>query len=123
MDNHTTTSKVQSQMYWSPLMERYFIDLMLEHLQKGNKIGHTFNKEAWTDMQTMFNAKFGSQNDKDVLKSKYASLWNTFNDVKNILSYKEFSWDGSCQNIVADEFVWDAYIKVHCSVALIHMHL
>ena len=94
-------------------MERYFIDLMLDQMHRGSRIGHTFNKQAWTDMLTMFNAKFGSQYDKDVLKGRYTNLWKQFNDIKNLLGQSGFSWDETRQMVVADDDVWDAYIKVH----------
>ncbi|KAK4435743.1 hypothetical protein Salat_0737800 [Sesamum alatum] len=94
-------------------MERYFVDLMLEHIHRGNRIGHTFNKQAWTDMLAVFNAKFGSQYDKDVLKGRYTNLWKLFNDVKNLLGQKGFSWDETRQMVVADDYEWEAYIKIH----------
>lgn len=94
-------------------MECYFIDLMLEHMHRGNRTGHTFNKQAWTDMITMFNAKFATQYDKDVLKSRYTSLWKQFNDIKNLLGQSGFSWDEGRQMVVADDYVWDTYIKEH----------
>lgn len=104
----------RSRMHWTPLMERYFIDLMLEHLQRGNGVGHTFNKQAWTDMLTSFNANFGSQFDKDVLKTRYTNLWKQFNDVKSLLSQLGFSWDAARQMVVADDdSVWDVYSKSH----------
>lgn len=93
-------------------MERYFIDLMLDQMSRGNRAGHTFNKQAWADMLAVFNAKFGSQYDKDVLKGRYATLWKQFNDVKILLGQSGFSWDETRQMVVADDSVWDAYIKV-----------
>ncbi|OWM86815.1 hypothetical protein CDL15_Pgr015851 [Punica granatum] len=94
-------------------MERYFIDLMLDQVKRGNRAGHTFNKQAWADMLAVFNAQFGSQYDKDVLKSRYSALWKQFNDVKILLGQSGFSWDESRQMLVADDYVWDAYIKAH----------
>ncbi|XVF35694.1 hypothetical protein REPUB_Repub18cG0168100 [Reevesia pubescens] len=108
---HVTNDRTRT--YWTPTMERYFIDLMLEQMHRGNRIGHTFNKQAWTDMLTVFNAKFGSQYDKDVLKGRYTNLWKQFNDVKNLLGQSGFSWDESRQMVVADDYVWNAYIKAH----------
>lgn len=112
MAGQVPTSNDRSRTYWTPTMERYFIDLMLEQLHRGNRMGHTFNKQAWTDMLTMFNAKFGSQYDKDVLKSRYTNLWKQFNDVNNLLHQSGFSWDESRQMVVADDFAWNSYIKV-----------
>ncbi|KAK9077866.1 hypothetical protein SSX86_006204 [Deinandra increscens subsp. villosa] len=103
----------RSRTYWTPTMERYFVDLMLEHMQKGNRVGHTFNKQAWNDMLAVFNAKFGSQYDKDVLKSRYTNLWKQFNDIKIMLGQGGFSWDETRSMVVADDYVWETYIKVH----------
>uniref|UniRef100_A0A5B6YGW0 Myb/SANT-like domain-containing protein n=1 Tax=Davidia involucrata TaxID=16924 RepID=A0A5B6YGW0_DAVIN len=113
MGCQTPTSSDRSRTYWTPTMEHYFIDLLLDHMHRGNRIGHTFNKQAWTDMVTVFNAKFGSQYDKDVLKSRYTSLWKQFNDIKNLLDQSGFSWDDAQQMVVADDYVWDAYIKAY----------
>ncbi|KAL0323963.1 UNVERIFIED_CONTAM: hypothetical protein Scaly_2363400 [Sesamum calycinum] len=111
MSGQNPSSNHCSRTYWTPTMERYFVDLMLEHIHRGNRIGHTFNKQAWTDMLAVFNAKFGSQYDKDVLKGRYTNLWKLFNDVKNLLGQKGFSWDETRQMVVADDYVWEAYIK------------
>ncbi|PON85084.1 Myb/SANT-like domain containing protein [Trema orientale] len=113
MVGQNSTGIDRSRTYWTPTMERYFIDLMLEQMHRGARIGHTFNKQAWTDMLAMFNAKFGSQYDKDVLKNRYTNLWKQFNDVRNLLSQNGFAWDDNRQMVVADDFVWDAYIKAH----------
>ncbi|XP_038897696.1 uncharacterized protein LOC120085651 isoform X1 [Benincasa hispida] len=113
MGSQTIQSHERSRTYWTPVMERYFIDLMLEQLHRGNRSGHTFNKQAWTEMLTMFNSKFGSQYDKDVLKSRYTNLWKQFNDVKNLLGHSGFSWDEGRQMVTADDYVWDIYIKAH----------
>lgn len=113
MGSQTAASNDRSRTYWTPIMERYFIDLMLEQMHRGNRIGHTFNKQAWTDMLNVFNANFGSQYDKDVLKGRYTNMWKQFNDVKNLLGQNGFSWDENRQMVVADDYVWDAYIEVH----------
>ncbi|XP_050223673.1 uncharacterized protein LOC126673536 [Mercurialis annua] len=98
---------------WTPSMERYFIDLMLDQMHRGNRMGHTFNKQAWTDMLNLFNAKFGSKYDRDVLKSHYSSLWKQYNEVKVLLEQTGFSWDDTRKIVVADDHVWDAFIKTN----------
>lgn len=35
---------------WTSTMERYFIELMVDHVQRGNRLGHTFSKQACADM-------------------------------------------------------------------------
>lgn len=63
-------------------------------------------------MHVLFNGKFGSQYEKDVLKSRYTVLWKQFNDMKNLLDQSGFSWDDTRKMVVADDCFWDAYIKV-----------
>ncbi|KAK8564868.1 hypothetical protein V6N13_020005 [Hibiscus sabdariffa] len=56
----------------------------------GNRLGHTFNKQAWTDMLSIFEAKFGRRN---TLKSHHTNLWKQYNDVKNLVEQNWFSRD------------------------------
>ncbi|KAF3454440.1 hypothetical protein FNV43_RR04887 [Rhamnella rubrinervis] len=98
---------------WTTAMERYFVDLMLDQVHRGNRMGHTFNKQAWNDMLIMFNANFGSPYDVNVLKARYTNLWKQFNDIKNLLDQNGFSWDNTRQMVIAEKYAWDAYIKVH----------
>lgn len=56
---------------WTPEMDRYFIELMLEEVGLGNKVDdHLFSKGAWKQMMSLFNAKFKFQYDIDVLKNR-----------------------------------------------------
>ncbi|XP_020885417.1 L10-interacting MYB domain-containing protein isoform X1 [Arabidopsis lyrata subsp. lyrata] len=107
------TCNDRTRTYWTPTMERFFIDLMLEHLHRGNRTGHTFNKQAWNEMLSVFNSKFGSQYDKDVLKSRYTNLWKQYNDVKCLLDHGGFVWDQTHQTVIGDESLWSLYLKAH----------
>ncbi|KAK6927667.1 Myb/SANT-like domain [Dillenia turbinata] len=81
-ENHFSTNSERSRTYWTPPMERYPIDLLMDQLHRGNKIGQTFVSQAWIDMVTSFNAKFGSCHDKDVLKNRYKHMKRQDNDIK-----------------------------------------
>lgn len=94
-------------------MDCYFLKLMLGQLKSGNKIHNTFNRRAWKLMHKLFNKKFDVQYDKSFLKHRYKKIRNYYTDVKDLLEVKDFSWDGKQQKIVADDVVWDNYIKVH----------
>ncbi|PON64455.1 Myb/SANT-like domain containing protein [Parasponia andersonii] len=113
MDCQTQLSFDRSRTHWTPAMENYFIDLMLDQVHRGNRMGHTFNKQSWNDMVMMFNANFGSPYDVNVLKSRYTNLWKQFNDIKNLLDQNGFYWDSRGQMVVAEKYVWEAYIKAH----------
>ncbi|PQQ15108.1 L10-interacting MYB domain-containing protein [Prunus yedoensis var. nudiflora] len=99
---------------WTPEMDRYFIDLMLEQVCKGNKFDdHLFSKRAWKHMTSLFDAKFKFPYEKDVLKNRHKTLRNLHKAVRNLLDQRGFSWDEMRQMVTADNNVWDEYIKVH----------
>ncbi|XP_021672829.2 uncharacterized protein At2g29880 isoform X2 [Hevea brasiliensis] len=108
-----STGSNRTRTYWQPPMDRYFIDLMLEHMRKGNQIDGVFRKQAWMDMITSFNAKFGFNYDVDVLKNRYKTLRRQYNVIKNLLELAGFTWDDTRQMVTADDYVWQDYIKTH----------
>ncbi|KAF8401398.1 hypothetical protein HHK36_012336 [Tetracentron sinense] len=108
-----TTDFNRSRVTWTPTMDRYFINLMLDHVRRGNKIGRSFNKQAWMDMTVLFNEKFGFQYDKDVLKNRYKTLRRQYTDIKILLGQNGFGWDGTLQMVTADVYIWDDYVKAH----------
>lgn len=112
MNNQTNISSDRLRTNWTPAMERYFIDLMLDQVHRGNRMGHTFNKQAWNDMLMMFHAKFGSPCDINILKSRYTNLWKQFNDIRNLLDNEGFSWDNARQMVIAENNIWDSIIRV-----------
>ncbi|XVF06138.1 hypothetical protein REPUB_Repub06bG0021600 [Reevesia pubescens] len=108
-----TASDERPKIEWTPAMDQYFIELMLDNLRKGNKSKNTFNKQAWNDMLGSFNAKFCFQYGKSFLRRRYRLLLKHYNDVQSLLEQNGFSWDDKQQMIVADDLVWDNYIKAH----------
>jgi len=93
-------------------MERRFVDLMTEQVNNGNRIENLFNEEAWMRVAQAFNARWGLQSDKKVIMDQYLCLMKKHDDICNILSHNEFAWNETLQTIIAEDDVWDAYIKV-----------
>lgn len=93
-------------------MDQFFVELLLDQLGRGNQVNNSFNKKAWTDMLAMFNAKFGSQHGKRILKNRFKKLLKCYRDMTKLLK-QGFLWNEQQQMLVADDDVWDAYIKVY----------
>ncbi|GMP87546.1 hypothetical protein CsSME_00039875 [Camellia sinensis var. sinensis] len=113
MGIHGQSGNDRLRTIWTPEMDCYFIDLMLEEVGKGNQIDdHLFNKQAWMHMTSLINAKFKFQYEKDVLKNRHKTLRNLYKAVKNLIDQKGFNWDETRQMVTADNKVWDDYMKV-----------
>lgn len=89
-------------------MERYFINLLLEQMHRGNKI----TQQAWNWLVESFNEEFGLLCNKEVLEQKYISLMSQYVNITNLLSEDGFEWDNFQQTVIADDDIWEAYIKV-----------
>ena len=50
MGTQTLSSSKRTRTNWTLAMECYFIDLLLDQVHRGNRMGHTLKKQAWTDM-------------------------------------------------------------------------
>lgn len=93
-------------------MEAYFIDMMLKLLHEGNSMDPLSDGSAWTQMISPFNEKFGLQCDKHVLQEHYLVLMKKHHEISNLLSHSGFTWDGTQQRVIAENHVWEMYIKV-----------
>eukprot|EP00256_Glycine_max_P056339 XP_014623838.1 L10-interacting MYB domain-containing protein isoform X1 [Glycine max] len=98
---------------WTPSQDRYFLQLLLSHVHKGNKTGKVFSRQAWVNMIEQFNTKFGFKYDVEVLKNRHKRFRKQYNDMKMIVGQKGFRWDGTQNMIVADDKAWDECIKAH----------
>ncbi|GAV57001.1 Myb_DNA-bind_3 domain-containing protein, partial [Cephalotus follicularis] len=106
------TASGRSRTNWQPPMDRYFIDLMVDQVHKGNQIDGIFRKQAWMEMIASFNTKFGFSYNLDVLKNRYKSLRRQYNVITSLLDLNGFAWDDARQMVIADDYVWQDYIKV-----------
>lgn len=95
-------------------MKCCFIDLVIEQVNQGNRVENTFNQQAWTHMITAFNGKFGLQCDKQFLEDQYFCIMKQYEDISSLLNHDGFAWDETLQMVIAENDVWEAYIKV-CS--------
>ena len=97
-------------------MECYFIYLMIEQVNRGNRVGSTSNEQSWIDMTEEFNARFGLQYDKHFLEDQHFRLMRRHHNITNLLNCDGFTWEKRRQMVIADNDVWEANIKVHSSL-------
>lgn len=107
-----STIGARTRTYWQPPMDRYFVDLVLDQVKKGNHLDGLLRKQAWREMISSFNAKFGFNYAVDILKNRFKTLRRQHNFIKNLLELDGFGWDDARQMVIADDHVWQNYIKV-----------
>lgn len=108
-----STIGARSRTYWQPPMDRYFLDIILDQVKKGNQVDGLFRKQAWTEMIALFNAKFGFEYEVDILKNRYKTLRKQYNVIKKLLELDGFAWDDARQMVTADDRIWQDHIKAH----------
>lgn len=111
MGSIAVPSSERAKTDWTASMDQFFIELLLDQLGRGNQVDNGFNKNAWTDMLALFNAKFGCQHGRRVLKNRFKKLLKYYRDITNLIK-QGFSWDEQQQMLLADDDVWNAYVKV-----------
>ncbi|KAE9586426.1 putative Myb/SANT-like domain-containing protein [Lupinus albus] len=104
----------EGRIRWTHSMDHYFIDLLLEQMKFGNKAGNTYTPQAWNAMVKSFNDRFKTHYCKENLRNHYKHFKKQFSVVSNLLQLKEFAWNDNKEMVVAEDHVWDAYIKVTC---------
>lgn len=97
---------------WTVKMNHYLIGLLLEQLNRGNKIGDTFSKKAWSRMTASFNKVFGLLCDRDALENWYFGLMRVYKDVTYLLNQNGIAWD-EIQHTSSANDVSQAYFEVH----------
>lgn len=111
--NDQVPSGLLPMMDWTPQMDRFFIDIMLEQLQEGNTFGQAFSEQAWAHMIISFNERFALQCDRYVLEDRYFWWMKQYSDIYNLLNHNGFVWNESQQLVTAEDDIWEAYGKVN----------
>ena len=98
-------------------MDQFFINLLLEQVREGNKIDRVFNEQTWAHMVESFNEKFGLQLGENILEDQFICLMKQYDDISDLLNHSGFVLDETKQMVVANNDVWEVYIKV-CSLLI-----
>ena len=102
----------QAIIEWTNQMDDYYVDLMLEQVRRGNKIGSTFTDHAWAWMVASFNKTFELTCDRDLLESRFFSIKKEYKDAQHMVDQKNMARGGIHQSMVTDNDVCEARIKV-----------
>ncbi|KAI3882806.1 hypothetical protein MKX03_020806, partial [Papaver bracteatum] len=111
MESDQSSNPQTGRTTWTPHMDRLFVGLMEDQVLEGQLLDGQFSKHAWTHIVDSFKQSFGSSFTKDVLKNRMKTLKKNYVVVSTLRAQSGFVWDHSREIIVADDAVWDYYIK------------
>lgn len=70
----TNDGDKKSKAVWDHKSTEYFVQVCLDQVAKGERIGTSFTKKGWKDIVSQFNELSGRKYDKTKLKNRYDSL-------------------------------------------------
>lgn len=111
MDNspcEDVSKRDHSRAKWTTFLDKIFVDLLIEQTQKSS----LSSKRTWKDVQEEFSKKTGLNFDEQQLRNHQNVLRRLYNNIKSILDQNGFSWNDSQHVVMADDEVWENYIKV-----------
>ncbi|KAI3944157.1 hypothetical protein MKW92_013315, partial [Papaver armeniacum] len=111
MESDQSSNPQTGRKTWTPPMDRLIIGLMAYQVLEGQLLDGQFIKHAWTHIVDNFKHSFGSSFTKDVLKNRMKTLKKNYVVVSTLRGQSGFGWYQSREIVVADDAVWDDYIK------------
>ncbi|KAF5471071.1 hypothetical protein F2P56_011543 [Juglans regia] len=100
-------------MAWTSEMDRCLSDILVEQVKKGNRIDGTLKAAAYRAALKALNENFGLDLTKGHIQNRLKTWKKQFGILKELLSHKGFRWDETQKMVIADNSVWNDYIKTH----------
>ena len=97
---------------WGCNLERIFIDIMVDEVNKGNMAGGIFNPNTWRRMLFEVNSQGKRNFNLKQLKQKFNRLRATHREFSDLLKQTGFCWDAETNSVTALDETWKNYIQV-----------
>ncbi|KAJ4839924.1 hypothetical protein Tsubulata_008556, partial [Turnera subulata] len=102
---------VQEEVVWGAIVEKLFIDVLVDHVNKGDMQNGQFNSKVWTEILNELNMKSGRNYTKNQMKQKFHRLRAKHRIFSNLLQTTGFGWNPITNTVTAEDSVWTAYIQ------------
>lgn len=89
-----------------------FINLALEQVIIGNRLGKGFNQKGWQDIIAGFKSKIGLTYDHSQFKNLYDKLRVTWQTWGSLIQNTGLGYDHDAKTFTMDNKRWDDMIKV-----------
>ncbi len=92
---------------WTPVLKAELLDAMIKLTSaKARGAPKSIKSSAWKKIADLFNKKCKKNFDKKQLQSCYSNMKKVFIDIKQIMSYKGFTWDEKHFTLIGNDSAW-----------------
>ncbi|WJX38013.1 hypothetical protein P8452_25715 [Trifolium repens] len=100
-------------MVWTSEMDNCLTDVLVEQVEKGNKVDNILKPAAFAAALKALNEKFGMHVTKGHIKNRLKTWRKQFGVLKELLAHRGFVWNKTQKMVVANDSVWNDYIRDH----------
>lgn len=97
---------------WTTEMDSCLTKILAEQVKKGNKVDNILKPAAFAAALKELNENFHLDLTKDHIKNRLKTWRKQFGILKELLAHKGFQWDEAQKMVIADNSVWNDYIRV-----------
>lgn len=98
MDTETANQHKQerSRTRWTASLDKIFADLVVKHIQLGNRPNNVFDKKTWNHIRNEFNKQTDLNFNNNQLRKHLDVLRTRFTNLKSAIVQNDFTIDDSC---------------------------
>lgn len=97
---------------WRSEMDNCLAEVLVEQVEKGNKLDNSLKPAAFAAALKALNEKFDLHLTKGHIKNRLKTWRKQFGVLKELLAHTGFVWNKTQKMVVANDSVWNDYIKV-----------
>ncbi|XP_043693752.1 L10-interacting MYB domain-containing protein-like [Telopea speciosissima] len=105
------TREKAKNMMWTNEMDRCLTKALVQQVKKGNKIDKSLTSTAYTAAVAVLNKKFALDLNKEHIRNRLKTWKKQYGVLKELLAQSGFQWDDRQKMVVANDSVWNEYIK------------
>ena len=106
-------SSIDENSLWAPQLEKLFIDIMLEEINKGNMANGQFKSDTWKKMLATLNELGKRSFTMTLFKGKFNRMHLLHREFSTLISQTGFGWDAETNTVHALEESWQNYCRVN----------
>ncbi|KAJ4970275.1 hypothetical protein NE237_003374 [Protea cynaroides] len=107
------TKEKAKNMMWTNEMDRCLTKALVQQVKKGNKIDKSLTSTAYTAAVAILNKKFALDLNKEHIRNRLKTWKKQYGVLKELLAQRGFQWDERQKMVVANDSVWNEYIKAN----------